>query len=85
MAEHIPPGSKVYVVSGGGDFWRGILQESDEQLLGSWDVRTYLSEAEAKQWAPLAAAYAPHNPPQPLDGVGYVGATAPPDQQCMHG
>ena len=54
MADHIEAGSKVFVVSGGGDFWRGLI---DAELLASWDLRTSLSEAEAKQWATIAAAH----------------------------
>lgn len=57
MADHVEPGSKVFVISGGGDFWKDLVRELDPELLDSWDVRTSLSEAEAKQWATVAAAH----------------------------
>ena len=43
--------------SGGGDFWLGELRKGHEELVASWEIRTSLSDAEAKQWATIAAAH----------------------------
>ena len=61
MAENIPEGAKVFVMSGGGDFWYKLLQQTCPELLETWEVRTNLSEEEAKQWATIAAVH-PRNP-----------------------
>ena len=46
---HRPPGS--------GDFWLQQLRKGHEELVASWEIRTSLSDAEAKQWATIAAAH----------------------------
>lgn len=46
-----PPGSRVLVVSGGGSFWRTLLERRDAARVASWDVRTALSDEQAMQWA----------------------------------
>jgi ribonucleotide monophosphatase NagD (HAD superfamily) len=56
MAENIPAGAKVFVLSGGGSFWMEHLRRRCPELLDTWEVRTTLSDAEAKEWAVLAAA-----------------------------
>ena len=33
-----------------------LLKEKDGPRVSSWDVRTYLTESEAKEWAAAAAA-----------------------------
>ena len=43
--------------SGGGDFWLEELRKGHEELVASWEIRTSLSDAEAKQWATIAAAH----------------------------
>ncbi|EOD33940.1 hypothetical protein EMIHUDRAFT_229032 [Emiliania huxleyi CCMP1516] len=57
LQENVPRGSKLFVVSGGGDFWLGELRKGHEELVASWEIRTSLSDAEAKQWATIAAAH----------------------------
>mmetsp|Transcript_67853 Transcript_67853/g.112804 ORF Transcript_67853/g.112804 Transcript_67853/m.112804 type:complete len:711 (+) Transcript_67853:127-2259(+) len=58
LQENIPPSAKLFVLSGGGDFWRQPLRQPPyEQLVDSWDIRTHLSLAEAKEWAILGAAH----------------------------
>ena len=61
MADRIPEGAKVFVMSGGGDFWYHLLAQRCPDLLGSWEVRTSLTEEEAKQWATIAAVH-PRDP-----------------------
>jgi len=56
MAENIPAGAKVFVLSGGGSFWMHHLRRRCPELLETWEVRTQLSDAEAKEWAVMAAA-----------------------------
>ena len=57
MADNIPEGAKVFVVTGGGDFWYRLLQQKCPDLLETWEVRTSLTEEEAKQWATIAAVH----------------------------
>jgi ribonucleotide monophosphatase NagD (HAD superfamily) len=58
MADHIPVGAKVFVVSGAsGDFWLAMLRERCPALVDTWEIRTALSETEAKHWATIAAAH----------------------------
>ena len=58
MADHIPVGAKVFVVSGAsGDFWLTLLRERCPELVETWEVRTALTETEAKHWATIAAAH----------------------------
>ena len=37
-----------------GTLWQ-LLHEKDQKLLESWDIRTYLSESEAKEWSAAAS------------------------------
>ena len=46
----VPSRAKVFVVSGG-SFWTNMLRMKDPLLYDSWDLRTALSTAEAKEWA----------------------------------
>jgi ribonucleotide monophosphatase NagD (HAD superfamily) len=63
MADNIPVGAKVFVVSGAcGDFWLPLLRERCPALVDTWEIRTEMSETEAKQWATIAAT----NPNMPL-------------------
>ena len=38
-----------------GTLWQ-LLHEKDQKLLESWDIRTYLSESEAKEWSAAASS-----------------------------
>ena len=58
MAANIPRGAKVLVISGGGDFWLRLLRERCPGMLDEWELRTKLSEDEAKKWATVAAVHA---------------------------
>jgi ribonucleotide monophosphatase NagD (HAD superfamily) len=49
----IPWGAKVFVVAGG-SFWLEMLLRKDSPVVRSWDVRTSLSDGEAKEWARIA-------------------------------
>jgi len=61
----VPAGAKVFVFAGGnahsvdGSFWMEQLRRQDDELVSSWEVRTFLTELEAKQWGELAAAADP--------------------------
>ena len=61
MVSVVPYGARVFVIAGGGhggiedSFWMQLLREQAFELSSSWDVRTYLSESEAKEWAAAAA------------------------------
>ncbi len=58
MLEVIPPNAKILVVSGGDGGWRHDLDtrggSAGEALAASWEMRTRLSEDEAKAWASAA-------------------------------
>ena len=64
MVKAVPRGARVFVIAGGASspggiedsFWMQLLREQAFELSSSWDVRTYLSEGEAKEWAAAAAA-----------------------------
>ena len=47
----IPFGAKVFVLAGGAGFWLNSLRMKDPLRFDSWDLRTTLSEEEAKMWA----------------------------------
>ena len=61
MVDHIQPGSRVFVFAGGNaatmetSFWMKLLKARDPELVKTWDVRTFLTEAEAKEWGEVAA------------------------------
>ena len=59
LLDHVPRGAKVLVISGGEGTWRRDLSErggaAGAELVKSWDVRTALSEGDAKSWAACAA------------------------------
>ena len=57
MADSIPEGAHVFVVTGGGNFWQGLLQERCPEKTATWELRTQLSEEEAKRWSTIAAAH----------------------------
>ena len=48
MAERIPEGAKVFVVSGGGPFWLELLRKRCPALLDSWEVRARAEPKGAK-------------------------------------
>ena len=54
----VPPHSRLLVVSGGGGAWLNDLKSrkgaEGAALVDTWEVRTRISEAEAKEWAALA-------------------------------
>eukprot|EP00729_Bicosta_minor_P017233 gene17233-27244_t len=47
----LPYNSKVFVMAGGEGFWLNSLRMKDSLRFDSWDIRTSLSEREAKEWA----------------------------------
>ena len=55
MLDNIPAGSKVLVISGGEGTWRSDLRTRGgawgEQLLDTWELRSYIDETTAKEWA----------------------------------
>lgn len=55
MLDNIPAGSKVLVISGGEGTWRSDLRTrggaKGEQLLDTWELRSYIDETTAKEWA----------------------------------
>ena len=59
MLEKIPRGAKVLVVAGGDGAWRRDLEtrggEEGAARVRSWDLRTSLSETDAKVWAASSA------------------------------
>jgi len=65
MVERLPPQARVFVFAGGAEevlsdsFWLKELRERDAPLVDSWNIRTRLSELEAKEWAAVASAH-PH-------------------------
>ena len=64
LVSAVPYGARVFVISGNShgpledSFWMQLLRQKDGPRVSSWDVRTYLSESEAKEWAAAAAAAA---------------------------
>lgn len=52
----IPYGAKVFVIAGGDGFWMNSLRMHDSLRYDSWDIRTSLSEIEAKDWSVEASA-----------------------------
>ncbi|KAL1496840.1 hypothetical protein AB1Y20_014426 [Prymnesium parvum] len=62
MVRTFARGAKVFVFAGGFEttleqsFWMERLRQLDAELVGSWDVRTFLTEVEAKAWGELARA-----------------------------
>jgi len=58
LQENVPEHAKLFVVSGGGDFWLRRLREGPHKdKVATWEIRTSLSEAEAKHWATVSAAH----------------------------
>ena len=59
MLDHVPRGARVLVVSGGEGAWRSDLRsrggEAGAALVESWELRTQISEREAKEWATVSA------------------------------
>ena len=51
----VPYGARVFVIAGNShgpledSFWMQLLRRKDGPRVSSWDVRTYLSESEAKE------------------------------------
>ena len=51
----MPYGARVFVIAGNShgpledSFWMQLLRRKDGPRVSSWDVRTYLSESEAKE------------------------------------
>jgi len=59
LIDHVQPGSKVFVLSGGDHFWLAELTRRAPELYASWDVRFELDDDEFKRWATLAAKSQP--------------------------
>jgi hypothetical protein len=55
MLRTVPEGAKVLLISGGEQSWRGDLRTrggaAGAALVDTWEMRTALSESEAKGWA----------------------------------
>ena len=55
LLDRVPEGARLLVVSGGGGVWREDLRtrrgEAGAALVATWEVRTTITEAEAKRWA----------------------------------
>jgi hypothetical protein len=47
----LPYGAKIFVMAGGEGFWLNSLRMKDSLRFDSWDIRTTLSDEEAKAWA----------------------------------
>lgn len=47
----LPHGAKVFVMAGGEGFWLNSLRMKDSMRFDSWDIRTTLTNDEAKAWA----------------------------------
>lgn len=66
LTRTLPPGSRVLCVSGGGSFWRTLLERRDEALVRTWQIMTALTDDEAMDWAVEArrarARAQPHEP-----------------------
>lgn len=51
LTRTLPAGSRILCVSGGGSFWRTLLERRDEALVRTWQIRTALTDEEAMDWA----------------------------------
>lgn len=51
MVRSLPPRSKLLVVSGGGSFWRTMLDRRDAELVSTWQIEEQLTDAQAMEWA----------------------------------
>lgn len=75
MLEAIPPNAKILVVSGGKGDWRQDLDtrggSAGKELAASWEIRTHLSENEAKAWA-AAASHAELKGQKPVWVVHFI-------------
>ena len=64
MIDRIPREARIFVIAGGdadgpGSYWMKLLQDESAELVSSWDLRTHLSDATAREWAAAAAAGRP--------------------------
>ena len=59
MLQHVPPHAKILVIAGGSGVWREDLRArggaAGAALYATWDIRTALTDDEAKEWAACAA------------------------------
>mmetsp|Transcript_5123 Transcript_5123/g.17104 ORF Transcript_5123/g.17104 Transcript_5123/m.17104 type:complete len:808 (+) Transcript_5123:146-2569(+) len=59
MADHIPHHARVFVIAGGVEgedaWWMELLTAAAERV-ATWELRTRLTEEEAKEWAAIAGA-----------------------------
>jgi ribonucleotide monophosphatase NagD (HAD superfamily) len=51
MCRTIPPESRVLLISGGGSFWRTLLDRRDPGRVSSWCIETSLTDEQAMEWA----------------------------------
>jgi hypothetical protein len=57
LADHVPPGARVFVIAGGDDcFWLHQIRAKVPLLCDSWDIRTTLSDDEVKSWTVYSMA-----------------------------
>ena len=59
LLDHVPPHARLLVISGGRGVWQQELRqrrgERGAALVDTWELRTQLSEREAKDWAACSA------------------------------
>ena len=59
MLQHVPSHAKILVIAGGSGVWRDDLRTrggaAGAARFATWDIRTELSDDEAKEWAAAAA------------------------------
>ena len=91
LVSAVPYGARVFVISGNShgpledSFWMQLLRQKDGPRVSSWDVRTYLSESEAKEWAAAAAAPNAAAAPAAAYTAAAAAATATTAATCSRG
>mmetsp|Transcript_8626 Transcript_8626/g.18410 ORF Transcript_8626/g.18410 Transcript_8626/m.18410 type:complete len:443 (-) Transcript_8626:146-1474(-) len=57
LSDIVPEGGRLYVMAGGDGSWINALRMTAPLLVDSWEIRTHLTEPEAKEWAKHAQEY----------------------------
>mmetsp|Transcript_9937 Transcript_9937/g.26436 ORF Transcript_9937/g.26436 Transcript_9937/m.26436 type:complete len:429 (+) Transcript_9937:196-1482(+) len=57
LVDIVPQSGRLYVMAGGDGTWINALRMSAPLLVDSWEIRTHLSDREAKEWAKYAQEY----------------------------
>ena len=92
MADHIPHHARIFVIAGGVEgedaWWMELLTAAAERV-ATWELRTRLTEEEAKEWAAIAGAAIAA---APGEGAGEGSASSgtrprhvPPHTPCRRG